>query len=113
MKRKKGDLPGRYVNAHLRKWPNHPGEYVDVAAYQEKVSPAPSNTIADSPQGEFELIAAPKDSQNQSETEENDPQQPIATASSGFFIVELSNRIVRPNVFAICSDLPRCKISQY
>jgi hypothetical protein len=44
MKRKKGDLPGRYVPPHIRKWPNRPREYVNVAAYQEQVDPIPAKT---------------------------------------------------------------------
>jgi hypothetical protein len=44
MKRKKGDLPGRYVAPHIRKWPNRSRDYVNVAAYQEQVDPIPAKT---------------------------------------------------------------------
>ena len=56
MPRKKGDLPGRYVPPHVRKWPNRPNEYVGVAEYQERVDPVPSPVESLPRQGELELI---------------------------------------------------------
>jgi hypothetical protein len=56
MKRKKGDLPGRYVPPHMRKWPKDPTEYVNVAAYQERIEPEPSELQLTPVQGELELI---------------------------------------------------------
>jgi hypothetical protein len=56
MKRKKGDLPGRYVPPHMRKWPKDPTEYVNVAAYQERLEPQPSELQLTPVQGELELI---------------------------------------------------------
>ncbi|HEV7880807.1 hypothetical protein [Bradyrhizobium sp.] len=55
MGRKKGDLPGRYVPPHIRKCPKYPGEYVNVAAYQEHVDPTPAKTDAPPPQIEFDF----------------------------------------------------------
>jgi hypothetical protein len=55
MKRKKGDLPGRYVPPHIRKWPNQPRDYVNVAAYQEQVDPIPADTDVLPPQTEFDF----------------------------------------------------------
>lgn len=61
MKRKKGDLPGRYVPPHIRKHPKQPSEYVNVSDYQERVEPIPSPVECIPPQGELELlIAQPK-----------------------------------------------------
>jgi hypothetical protein len=56
MKRKKGDLPGRYVPGHLRKWPHRPSEYVSVSEYQELVEPAPTPVEAVPRQGELDLV---------------------------------------------------------
>jgi hypothetical protein len=56
MKRKKGDLPGRYVPPHMRKWPKNPTEYVNVTAYQERIEPEPSELQLTPVQGELELI---------------------------------------------------------
>ena len=56
MKRKRGRLPGRYVPAHVRKWPHRPGEYVEVSAYQERIEPPPSPVDPAPMQGEFALI---------------------------------------------------------
>jgi hypothetical protein len=61
MKRKKGDLPGRYVPPHMRKWPKDPTEYVNVAAYQERIEPQPSELQLTPVQGELELIATPSE----------------------------------------------------
>lgn len=55
MKKRKGNLPGRYVGAHLRKHPKHPSEYVDVSAYQEKEEPAPAKFENPPVQKELEL----------------------------------------------------------
>ncbi len=55
MKRRKGELPGRYVPPHIRKWPNRPSEYVNVSEYQEAVEPPPSSLEVVPPQGELEL----------------------------------------------------------
>lgn len=55
MSRKRGDLPGRYVNAHIRKRPNRPSEYVDVSAYQEKVEPVPAKLESVPLQGKLDL----------------------------------------------------------
>jgi len=55
MKRKRGDLPGRYVPAHLRKAPNRPSEYVSVSAYQERIEPPPSPVEPAPLQGQLEL----------------------------------------------------------
>jgi hypothetical protein len=52
-RKKKGDLPGRYVPPHIRKWPRRPWEYTNVAAYQEHVDPIPAETDAHPPQLEF------------------------------------------------------------
>jgi hypothetical protein len=59
MTRKKGDLLGRYVPPHIRKWPRHPGEYVNVAAYQEHVDPTPAKTDMLPPQMELDLPDPP------------------------------------------------------
>ena len=56
MRRKKGNLQGRYVSAHLRRAPKNPGEYVAVSAYQEKVEAIPSKTALLAPQGDFEAF---------------------------------------------------------
>jgi hypothetical protein len=69
MKKKKGDLPGRYVLPHIRKWPNHPERYVNVAAYQEKVDPVPSPLITVPPQGELEFPAASEEEHKKEEKE--------------------------------------------
>jgi hypothetical protein len=58
MRRSKGDLPGRFVNAYIRKWPNRHGEYLDVAAYQERMQPPPSEQQIASLQGELDLQSA-------------------------------------------------------
>jgi hypothetical protein len=55
MKRKRGRLPGRYVPAHVRKWPHRPGEYVEVADYQERIEAPPSPVDAAPLQGELAL----------------------------------------------------------
>lgn len=55
-RKRKGDLlPGRYVPRHLRKWPNRPGEYVNVSEYQEWIDPAPSQSESLPRQGELAL----------------------------------------------------------
>jgi hypothetical protein len=51
MKKKKGELPGRYVPPHIRKWPNRPRDYLNVVAYQEKVDPIPAKTCSASTNG--------------------------------------------------------------
>jgi len=56
MKRKKGDLPGRYVPPHIRKAPKQPSEYVNVSEYQEHVEPPPSPVQSAALQGELDLI---------------------------------------------------------
>lgn len=53
VKRRKGDLPGRYVPPHIRKWPNRPYEYLNVTAYQEHVEPIPAETDVLALQMEF------------------------------------------------------------
>jgi hypothetical protein len=53
--RKKGDLPGRFVNAYLRKNPHQPGEYVNVAEYQERVEANLSKLELADPQGKLDL----------------------------------------------------------
>jgi hypothetical protein len=53
MKRRKGDLPGRYVPPHIRKWPNKPYEYLNIAAYQEHVEPIPAESTTLPLQMEF------------------------------------------------------------
>ncbi len=58
MKRKKGDLPGRYVPPHIRKWPKRPHDYVNVAAYQEQVDPIPAEIDVLPPQMEFDFAPA-------------------------------------------------------
>ena len=74
MRRRKGDLPGRFVNAHLRRRPNRPSEYVDVAAYQESVEPPPAEHIILAPQGELDLIVTPKASEEAFAAEEENPR---------------------------------------
>lgn len=61
MKRKKGDLPGRYVAPYIRKRTDRPGEYANVSGYQERVERAPSPVESVLPQGELNLrlIAKP------------------------------------------------------
>ena len=59
MKRKKGDIPGRYVPPHIRKRPNSQSEYVNVAEYQEHVEPMPSPLECVDPQGELDLVVVP------------------------------------------------------
>lgn len=56
MKRRKGNLPGRYVPAHLRRSRYHPGEYDEVSAYQERVQPLPAKTELLPPQGDFDSL---------------------------------------------------------
>jgi hypothetical protein len=63
MKRKPGDLPGRYVPPHIRKWPNRPCEYVNVAEYQEHVEPPPSRLQPVAQQGELDLVTEPEQEQ--------------------------------------------------
>lgn len=53
--RKRGNLPGRYVSAHLRRWPERREEYVSVRAYQERIEPPPSDTTAVFKQSEMNL----------------------------------------------------------
>jgi hypothetical protein len=60
MRRKPGDLPGRYVPPHIRKWPNRPREYVNVAEYQEHVEPPPSPVQPATLQGELDLVIEPE-----------------------------------------------------
>jgi hypothetical protein len=66
---KKGDLPGRYVPAHVRKWPYRPNKGVNVRAYQETIEPIPSPVESVPRQGELdlgippELAGKPSDSQ--------------------------------------------------
>ena len=67
MKRKKGDLPGRYVAPYIRKHPNQPGEYVNVSDYQERVEPIPSPVEITPPQGELEFVIS---DENDSEEDE-------------------------------------------
>jgi hypothetical protein len=55
MKRKKGDLPGRYVPRHVRKAPNRPYEYVNVSDWQEMVEPQPAPLESLPLQGELDL----------------------------------------------------------
>lgn len=55
MKRTKGDLPGRYVPPHVRKWPNRPGEFVPVSEYQERTEPAAAPVENTHRQGELDL----------------------------------------------------------
>ena len=66
-KRRKGDLPGRFVSAYVRKHPNEPGEYVNVSEYQERVAPVPSPVEATPPQGEFELVTAGRKEEDEEE----------------------------------------------
>jgi hypothetical protein len=61
LKKQKGDLPGRYVPPYIRKWPHKPYEYVNVAAYQEHVDPAPVPTTVQPPQIEFDFAATEDD----------------------------------------------------
>lgn len=67
MKRKRGRLPGRYVPAHLRKWPHRPGEYVEVADYQERIEAPPSPKDAAPRQGELALIVETPDDESRLE----------------------------------------------
>jgi hypothetical protein len=53
MRRRTGNLMGRYVPDHLRKWPSRSGEYVSVSAYQEKIEAFPSRKA--SPPQQYEL----------------------------------------------------------
>lgn len=69
MKRKKGDLPGRFVPAHIRKAPNRPNEYINVCSYQEQIDPPPSEYEREAPQGEFDLIVNPNPDQKSSKLE--------------------------------------------
>jgi hypothetical protein len=55
MKRKKGELPGRYVPPYIRKWPNRHSDYVNVGAYQEQIEPIPAKTDVLPPQIEFDF----------------------------------------------------------
>lgn len=61
MGRKRGPLPGRFVPAHVRKWPRRPGEYVEVSDYQERVAPLPSPVDAAPRQGELALVVGEYD----------------------------------------------------
>jgi hypothetical protein len=58
MKKRKGELPGRYVPPHIRKWPNRPRDYLNVTAYQERVDPIPAETDVLPPQMEFDFAPA-------------------------------------------------------
>ena len=69
MKRKKGDLPGRFVPAHIRKAPNRPDDYVNVSAYQEQIDPPPSEYERETLQGELELTVNPNANQTKSNLE--------------------------------------------
>ena len=69
MKRKKGDLPGRYVPPHIRKAPNRPSEYVNVSEYQERVEPIPSQLESIPLQGEL-VLAIPAESRQDDDDEE-------------------------------------------
>ena len=60
MRRRKGDLPGRYVPPHMRKRANNPSEYVDISGWQEHVEPIPSPVETIPPQGELELVVTDK-----------------------------------------------------
>lgn len=55
MKRKKGNLLGRYVPPYIRKWPKRSSEYINVAAYQEKTEPPPSKLQQLAVQAELDL----------------------------------------------------------
>jgi hypothetical protein len=55
MKKRKGDLPGRYVRRHIRKAPNRPSEYVNVSDWQESVEPIPTPMESPLLQGELEF----------------------------------------------------------
>jgi hypothetical protein len=55
MKRKKGDLPGRYVLPYVRTLSSQPGEYTNVSGYQERVEAVPSPVETVPPQGELDL----------------------------------------------------------
>lgn len=65
MNRKRGRLPGRYVPAHIRKWPHRPSEYVEVADYQERIEAPPSPVAAVPRQGELELVVKEHDDENE------------------------------------------------
>jgi hypothetical protein len=69
MKRKKGDLPGRFVPAHIRKAQNRPNKYINVCAYQEQIDPPPSEYDCEAPQGELDLIVNPNANQEESRLE--------------------------------------------
>jgi hypothetical protein len=70
MKRKKGDLPGRYVPPYIRKRRKQPCEYESVAGYQEYVEPLPSQLESMPQQGEFDLPTP-------AEEDEKDPDDDI------------------------------------
>lgn len=59
MARERGRLPGRFVNAHLRKDRCRPGSYLKVADYQERVHSPLARRESFNPQGEFELSNKP------------------------------------------------------
>jgi hypothetical protein len=58
--RRKGELPGRFVNAYLRKSRNQPGAYENVAEYQERVEVTPSKLASVDPQGKLDLSVDPR-----------------------------------------------------
>jgi hypothetical protein len=55
MNRRKGDLPGRYVPPHIRKWPRRPRDYINIRAYQEHIDPIPAKTSRRPRQLEFDF----------------------------------------------------------
>jgi hypothetical protein len=67
MRRRRGRLPGRYVPAHVRKWPHRPGEYVEVSDYQEHIDPPASRVEAVPKQGELALAAEESDDEKREE----------------------------------------------
>lgn len=79
MKRKKGDLPGRYVPPHIRRAPNRPSDYVNVSEYQERVDPTPSPLQPLQVQGELDLTEQEEPSKDNDECRANSP----ATTASG------------------------------
>lgn len=56
MRKKKGNLPGRYIPPHIRKWPNRPRDYVNVSDYQEKIEPIPAQPESLPQQTELDLV---------------------------------------------------------
>jgi hypothetical protein len=59
MKKKQGDLPGRYVPPYTRRWPGRPGEYIEVSDYQDNTDPPPAPLEAVPRQGELDLQMPP------------------------------------------------------